>query len=62
MTGEHSRLHDAVDEEIAEIEASADAADNDEPEREALEIRLHNLHEAVVALEGVHVTRHESAG
>jgi hypothetical protein len=52
MTGEHSRLHDAVDEEIAAVEASADAVDNDEPERGPLEIRLHNLHEAVVAVEG----------
>lgn len=49
MTTEHSRLHDAVDQEITEVEASADAIDNDEPERGPLETRLRSLHEAVVA-------------
>jgi hypothetical protein len=52
MTSEHSRLHDAIDEEVAQVEAGADAVGNDEPEREPLETRLHSLHEAVVAVEG----------
>lgn len=52
MTGEHSRLHDAVDEEIAQVEAGADQDGNDEPDRGPLETRLHSLHEAVVAVEG----------
>ena len=56
MNTETSHLHEVVDAEIAEVEASADRLDDDEPERAPYETRLRALHEAVLAVEG---TRHE---
>ena len=47
-----SPLHTEVDIELAEVEASADRAENDEPEREPYATRLQSLHDAVVALDG----------
>ena len=58
MNTEPSHLREMVDAEIAEVEASADRMDADEPERGPYESRLHALHDAVVAVEG---TRHDSA-
>jgi hypothetical protein len=45
------RLRAELDLELSEVEASADVPENDEPEREAYETRLHSLHDAVVAVE-----------
>jgi hypothetical protein len=51
MSDEHSHLHAEIDVELAHVQMSSDAPEDDEPEREPYEIRLRILHEAVVAEE-----------
>ncbi|MGY0540906.1 hypothetical protein ACW14X_25590 [Nocardioides sp. YJ-D4] len=51
MSDEHSHLHAEIDVELAHVQASSDAPEDDEPEREPYETRLRSLHEAVVTQE-----------
>lgn len=51
MTDEHSHLHVEIDVELAHVQTSSDAPENDEPEVTPYETRLRSLHDAVVAEE-----------